>query len=137
MTLMVRVLAPDRVILDQAAEELVLPSTTGQLGILTDHAPLMTALDYGVLRYRVQNHWSAIAVLGGFAEIEENEVTVLVNEAEMGDTIDPEQAQKEFTEAEAHYQQVANGNPDPLVKMQAERALKRARARLQATTKLE
>lgn len=134
MTLTVRVISPDRVILDQQAEELILPSTTGQLGILTDHVPLMTALDIGVMRYRAQNKWSAIAVLGGFAEIEENEVTILVNEAELGSSIDPEQARAEFNAAEAHLSQVPEG--DKLGKIQADRAFRRARARLQATTNL-
>jgi len=134
MTLTVRVIAPDRVILDQQAEEVILPSTTGQLGILTDHVPLMTALDIGVMRYRAQNKWAAIAVLGGFAEIEDNEVTVLVNEAELGATIDPDRARREFEEAENHYNQVAEG--DKLGKIQADRAVRRARARWQATTNL-
>ncbi|MCA1904340.1 MAG: F0F1 ATP synthase subunit epsilon [Cyanobacteria bacterium KgW148] len=134
MTLTVRVISPDRVILDQQAQEVILPSTTGQLGILTDHVPLMTALDIGVMRYRDQNRWSAIAVLGGFAEIENNEVTVLVNEAELGATIDPEQARQEFTDAENRFSRVGEG--DKLGKIQADRDLKRARARMQATTAL-
>lgn len=134
MTLTVRVISPDRVILEQQAEELILPSTTGQLGILTDHVPLMTALDIGVMRYRAQNNWSAIAVLGGFAEVEANEVTILVNEAELGSTIDPEQARQEFSNAETQYSQVQEG--DKLGKIQADRALKRARARMQATTNI-
>ncbi len=134
MTLTVRVISPDRVILDQQAQEVILPSTTGQLGILTDHVPLMTALDIGVMRYRDQNRWSAIAVLGGFAEIENNEVTVLVNEAELGAAIDPEQARQEFTDAENRFSRVGEG--DKLGKIQADRDLKRARARMQATTAL-
>ncbi len=52
MTLTVRVLAPDKTVWDAAAEEVVLPSTTGQLGILTGHAPMLSALDTGVMRVR-------------------------------------------------------------------------------------
>ncbi|MEM1242769.1 MAG: F0F1 ATP synthase subunit epsilon, partial [Cyanobacteria bacterium P01_H01_bin.26] len=52
MTLAVRVISPDKTIWDAEAEEVVLPSTTGQLGILSGHAPLLTALDIGVLRVR-------------------------------------------------------------------------------------
>lgn len=70
----------------------------------------------------------------GFAEIENNEVTVLVNEAELGATIDPEQARQEFTDAENRFSRVAEG--DKLGKIQADRDLKRARARMQATTAL-
>ena len=47
MSLNVRVISPDRVVWDAMVEELILPSSTGQLGILVDHAPLLTALDIG------------------------------------------------------------------------------------------
>ena len=43
MSLNVRVITPDKVVWDAVAEELILPSSTGQIGILTDHAPLLTA----------------------------------------------------------------------------------------------
>ena len=55
MSLVVRVVAPDKTVWDDEAEEVILPSTTGQLGILGGHAPLLTALDTGVLR--VRGHW--------------------------------------------------------------------------------
>jgi F-type H+-transporting ATPase subunit epsilon len=54
MTLNIRVITPDRTIWDAQAEEAILPSSTGQLGILKDHAPLLTALDIGVMRVRVR-----------------------------------------------------------------------------------
>ena len=63
MTLAVRVISPDRTIWDAEAEEVVLPSTTGQLGILSGHAPLLTALDIGVLRVRSDKDWVAIALI--------------------------------------------------------------------------
>ena len=49
MTLTVRVVSPDKTVWDATAEEVILPSTTGQLGILTGHAPLLTALDTAVM----------------------------------------------------------------------------------------
>jgi F-type H+-transporting ATPase subunit epsilon len=68
---------------DVQAEEVILPSTTSQLGILTGHSPLLSALDTGVMRVRAtkNSNWQAIALLGGFAEVENNEVTILVNGA--------------------------------------------------------
>ncbi|MER3589726.1 MAG: ATP synthase F1 subunit epsilon, partial [Mastigocladus sp. ERB_26_1] len=77
MPLTVRVISPDKTIWDAAAEEVILPSTTGQLGILTGHAPLLTALDTGVMRVRPSKNqgWTPIALMGGFAEVEEDEVT--------------------------------------------------------------
>ena len=52
MSLNVRVITPDKVVWDADTEELILPSSTGQLGILTGHAPLLTALDIGVMRLK-------------------------------------------------------------------------------------
>ena len=75
MSLNVRVITPDKVVWDASAEELILPSSTGQLGILTDHAPLLTALDIGVMRIRPGKDWQSIALMGGFAEVENNEVS--------------------------------------------------------------
>jgi len=131
MTLTLRVLAPDQSIYDGSADEVILPSASGQMGILTGHVSMLTALDSGVLRVRDGSTWSAIAVMGGFAEVEDNAVTVLVNAAELGSAIDASAAQTAFEQA----QQVAAGfegkAPSP-EKVRAQQALAQARARLQA-----
>lgn len=132
MTLTVRVVAPDKTVWDSIAEEVILPSTTGQLGILTGHAPLLTALDIGVMRVRPGKEWVAIALMGGFAEIENDEVTILVNGAEKGEAIDKEKAKAALTEAESRLNKVQNTD-NRQEKIQATQALKRARARFQAT----
>ncbi|MGJ5672720.1 MAG: ATP synthase F1 subunit epsilon [Nostochopsis sp.] len=132
MPLTVRVISPDKTIWDAVAEEVILPSTTGQLGILTGHAPLLTALDTGVMRVRPSKNqgWTPIALLGGFAEVEEDEVTILVNGAERGDKIDLEEARTAFNEAQTRLGQVKEG--DRQAQIQATQAFKRARARFQA-----
>ncbi|MDX1977550.1 MAG: ATP synthase F1 subunit epsilon [Pseudanabaenaceae cyanobacterium bins.68] len=131
MTLAVKVISPDQTVLDVEAEEIILPSTTGQLGILTDHAPLLTALEIGVMRYYQNKSWQAIALMGGFAEIEQNEVTVLVNSAELSSSIDPAIAKQELSAAEQALNQVKA--EDKQGKIMAETQLRRARARFQAT----
>jgi F-type H+-transporting ATPase subunit epsilon len=131
MTLTVRVIAPDKTVWDGTAEEVILPSTTGQLGILSGHVSLLTALDIAVMRVKAgKDKWTPIALMGGFAEVENDEVTVLVNGAELGEKIDPEQAKTAFAEAEAKVAAVANGSRQEQI--QATQAFKRARARLQA-----
>jgi len=130
MTLNVRVISPDKTIWDASAQEVILPSTTGQLGILSGHAPLLTALDVGVMRVRPEKEWVAIALLGGFAEVENNQVTILVNAAELGESIDKEAARKALAEAEQSLNAVVNGTRQQQI--QAKQAVKRARARLQA-----
>ncbi|WP_427160372.1 ATP synthase F1 subunit epsilon [Aliinostoc sp. HNIBRCY26] len=132
MTLTVRVISPDKTVWDAEADEVILPSTTGQLGILSGHAPLLSALDIGVMRVRTNKNqsWQAIALLGGFAEVEENEVTILVNGAERGDSIDLEAARADYNQAQTRLSQVPAG--DRQAQIQANQAFKRARARFQA-----
>ena len=133
MSLVVRVVAPDKTVWDDEAEEVILPSTTGQMGILGGHAPLITALDTGVLRVRgtgSSKEWTSIALMGGFAEVEEDEVTILVNGAERGDSIDREEADKAYQDALAKSNSVSGD--DRKAVLQTGNALKKARARLQA-----
>jgi len=96
MSLNVRVITPDRVVWDAMAEELILPSSTGQLGILIDHAPLLTALDIGVMRLKSKDGWTSIVLMEGFAEVENNKVTILCNGAEEGSSINSKTAQEEL-----------------------------------------
>jgi F-type H+-transporting ATPase subunit epsilon len=96
MSLNVRVITPDKVVWDASVEELILPSSTGQIGILTDHAPLLTALDIGVMRLKSDNGWTSLVLMEGFAEVEENKVTILCNGAEEGGSIDLKTAQEEL-----------------------------------------
>ncbi|MGC1310303.1 MAG: ATP synthase F1 subunit epsilon [Phormidesmis sp.] len=133
MSLVVRVVAPDKTVWDDEAEEVILPSTTGQMGILGGHAPLLTALDTGVLRVRATSgskEWTSIALMGGFAEVEEDEVTILVNGAELGSSIDASEAEKAYEKAQSAADNVSGD--DRAAVMKASNALKKARARLQA-----
>ncbi len=131
MTITVRVIAPDKTVWDSEAEEVILPSTTGQLGILGGHAPLLTALDTGVMRVRSDKTWIPIALMGGFAEVENDEVIILVNGAERGDAIDKEAARTAFTAAQEQFGKAQqSGSRQEFFK--ATKDLKRARARFQA-----
>lgn len=134
MTLTVRVITPDKIVWDATAQEVILPSGSGQLGILTDHAPLLTNLDIGVVRVRPDSkEWKSIAVMGGFAEVEQNEVKILVNGAELGDTINKEEAQNALADAQKNLEQaIASG--DRLKQNKAAQMLKKARARVQAAS---
>ncbi|NEO95664.1 MAG: F0F1 ATP synthase subunit epsilon [Moorea sp. SIO3G5] len=131
MALTVRIIAPDKTVWDDQAQEIILPSTTGQLGILSDHAPLLSALDTGVMRIRSEKEWIPIALMGGFVEVENNEVTILVNGAESGDEIDKDAAGVDFNEAKARLEELQNAE-NTQEKIQATQAYKKARARFQA-----
>ena len=82
MSLNVRIITPEKVFLTSDTEQVVLPSITGGVGILKGHAPLVTILEAGVLRYKNNGSWTPAVLYGGFAEVEDDQVTVLVNGAE-------------------------------------------------------
>lgn len=132
MALTVKVITPDKTVWDDKVEEIILPSTTGQLGILIGHAPLLTALETGVMRVRLSKEWKAIALMGGFAEVENDEIKILVNGAEMGENIDKDVARTEYEKAQGRLQEVEK-SADRQEKIQAENSMKKARARFQAS----
>jgi len=99
MSISLKVLAPNKNVYQGEAEEVILPSTTGQIGVLPGHISLVTAIDIGVLRLRMNSQWKSIALMGGFAEIESDEVIVLVNNAEIGSEINVQNAEQDLQEA--------------------------------------
>nr|YP_009121307.1 ATP synthase CF1 epsilon chain [Araucaria heterophylla]YP_009917270.1 ATP synthase CF1 epsilon subunit [Araucaria cunninghamii]AJF41943.1 ATP synthase CF1 epsilon chain [Araucaria muelleri]AJF42023.1 ATP synthase CF1 epsilon chain [Araucaria scopulorum]AJF42188.1 ATP synthase CF1 epsilon chain [Araucaria bernieri]AJF42268.1 ATP synthase CF1 epsilon chain [Araucaria luxurians]AJF42347.1 ATP synthase CF1 epsilon chain [Araucaria subulata]AJF42429.1 ATP synthase CF1 epsilon chain [Araucaria len=128
MTLNLRVLTPNRVVWDSEVQEIILSTNSGQIGILPNHASLVTALDIGVMKIRLNAQWSTMALLGGFAKIDNNQITVLVNNAERGIDIDFQEAQESFRIAKADLAR-AQGKRQAI---EADVALKRARTRLEA-----
>ena len=136
MSLTLRVLAPDQNVFDGSADEVILPSTTGQIGILPGHISLLTAVDVGVLRVRANGGWNSIALMGGFAEVDSDEVTVLVNSAELGGSIDSSSAEAEFQKASTAVAGM-EGQPTSPEKVKAQQHLNVARARMQASKKAD
>ena len=132
MSISLKVLAPNKNVFEGIAEEVILPSTTGQLGVLPGHISLVTAIDIGVLRLRSNSQWTSIALMGGFAEIESDEVTVLVNSAEIGSEIDEQIAQKELDTAKSDLARFSESEKSP-EKIKAINELSKAQARIQAS----
>ena len=130
MSLNVRVITPDKVVWDAMAEELILPSSTGQVGILTDHAPLLTALDIGVMRLKSEAGWTSIVLMEGFAEVEDNKVTILCNGAEEGSSIDLKTAQDELEKVTLLVDEATTKKE----KIEATIELRKAKARIQAVS---
>ena len=128
MSLNVRVITPDRIVWVANAEELILPSSTGQLGILTDHAPLLTALDIGVMRLKTGGNWISFVLMEGFAEVEDNKITILCNGAEEGASIDASTAQAALEKVTVLVDEAATKKE----KIEATIELRKAKARLQA-----
>ncbi len=132
MSLTLRVLAPDQSVYDDTADEIILPSTTGLLGVLPGHISMVTAIDFGVLRVLKNGNWDSIALTGGFAEVEANEVTVLVNKAEMGKNIDSVKAEAELEQAKNDLSKAEDKKNKP-EKIKAQETLNKAKAWFQAS----
>nr|WIW41598.1 ATP synthase CF1 epsilon subunit [Helleborus thibetanus] len=127
MTLNLCVLTPNRIVWNSEVKEIILSTNSGQIGVLPNHAPIATAVDIGILRIRLNDQWLTIALMGGFARIGNNEITILVNDAERGNDIDP-QAQQTLEIAEANLSS-AEGKRQTI---EANLALRRARTRVEA-----
>ena len=128
MTLNLCVLTPNRIVWDSKVKEIILSTNSGQIGILPNHAPIATAVDIGILRIRLNDQWLTMALMGGFARIGNNEITVLVNDAEKGSDIEPQEAQQTLEIAEANLRK-AEGKRQII---EANLALRRARTRVEA-----
>ena len=83
-----RITTPENVKYDDDAEMVIMRCITGDMGILAGHEPTSAILDYGVLRIIKDNEERRIAVFGGIAQIGNNTVTILANDAQWPEDID-------------------------------------------------
>lgn len=127
MILQVAILTPDRIFKNEEAEELILPTSTGQIGVLLGHAPLITALDIGPILFRQGTNWVSLALIGGFALVQENQVTILVNEVVTPEQVDKKEAEISLKRSIDRLDEV-RGRKE---KVEATFSFKRARARYQ------
>ncbi|MCW5889395.1 MAG: ATP synthase F1 subunit epsilon [bacterium] len=79
--LRLRVFTPERELVDEEVREVTLPGWWGQLGILPDHAALVTTLEQGQLSYKKDGGEARFQIGGGFAEVRDDVVTVLADSA--------------------------------------------------------
>lgn len=124
------IVTPERRVYSGEVRFVVLPGVEGELGILPAHAPLMTALDIGIIRVQHEGKTMKFAVSGGFAEVRDSRVVVLARTCEAAEEIDVARAEAAKARAESR---LANPTPDIDV-ARAEAALKRALNRLKAAS---
>ncbi len=93
------VVTPERTELDREAEFVALPMADGELGVLGGRAPMIGRLGYGVLRLQTAAGPERFFVDGGFAQVEEDTVSVLTARAIRVDLLDGDDAQSSLEEA--------------------------------------
>ena len=129
-TIQLEVATPERLMLKEAVVEVGVPGAKGELGILPEHAPLLSELGAGLLRYTIAGQPArCLSVSGGWVEVSHNSVRVLANTAERGDEIDLKRAQDALQRAN---RRLLNPTGDVDI-ARALNALQRAQARLDAS----
>lgn len=130
-TLHLQIVTPERMVVDESADEIQVPGKSGYLGILPGHAPLITELAVGEIAYRNASQVKRLAVAWGFAEVLPNKVTILAETAEKAEEIDVARAQAAKRRAEEELKKAGvEGNHE------AEAALQRATTRIEVAAKL-
>ena len=81
-SLRLRVYTPEQELFDGEVREVTAPGAYGEIGILPDHAALVTTLEPGVLSYKQDGRVGRFQIAGGFAEVRDNVVTVLADSGE-------------------------------------------------------
>lgn len=128
MPIRCEIVTQERLVYSDDVDIVVLPGTEGRMGILPNHSPLLTALDFGAVTVRKAGHEEFFAIGGGFAEVQPDHVFVLADSAEHADEIDVDRALNAREEAE---RMMKEGVPqDPAAYAQIERQLRKAQIRL-------
>lgn len=133
--LQLKVVTPLRRVIEDTVKSVTLPGIDGELGIMPEHIPLVTILDTGVLSYQDDDQSKSIAVHGGYAQVESNNVTILADLAETADEIDVAQAQTDEEDAREALSKISTSAKSLEVQQQIqqyENKLKSAIARQQA-----
>ncbi len=92
------IVTPERRVIDEAVEMVTVPTAKGEIGILTNHAPLISTLKPGILSYTLKGVTEKMVVAGGFIEISDNKVSILADVAESKDDVDVDSARAEQDE---------------------------------------
>ena len=94
------IVTPEKQLISEEVDQIIVPGTEGDLGILYDHTPILTLLRPGQLSYEIEGKTVVLVVSGGYLEVTDNRVTVLAETAEFLDEIDRERAERAQAEAE-------------------------------------
>ena len=94
------IVTPEKKVLSEAVDAVTIPTASGEVGILQNHAQLISSLKAGVLSYTKAGATQRMVVAGGFVEVSQNNVSILSDIAETADEINVENARIERETAE-------------------------------------
>lgn len=123
------VITPERVVVGEDTQSIIVPGVQGYLGVLPDHTPMVASLRIGLVKYKQDGSFRRVAVSGGFFEVAKNKAVILAETAERGEEVDVGRAQAALARARKRLSDRRDGQVDLA---RAEASLQRALTRLRA-----
>ena len=127
MPILLEIVTPERLAYSDEVDSVQVPGSEGELGILPNHAPLVSMLGIGELRIRKGGTEELFAIAGGFVQVRPDKVVVMAETADMASEIDLERAQEARREAE---RSIETGYHEPADLAAARAALQQALLRI-------
>jgi F-type H+-transporting ATPase subunit epsilon len=133
MPIRCEIVSQDRLVFEGDADIVMLPGVDGEMGILPNHAPLLSTLKFGILKVRYQDQEEVFTVAGGVVEVQPDIITVLADAAENVMEIDIARAEEARQRAKEYLEQGPPPDTDDYLAMEA--ALRRSNLRLEAANR--
>jgi len=133
MPVRIEIVSQDRMVYEGDADIVIVPGVLGEMGILPNHAPLLSTLRFGILRVRNKGEEEIFAIGGGIIEVQPHIITVLADSAENVEEIDMARAEEAKQRAQELLSQGPPPDSDAYMKMEA--ALRRSNLRLDAVAR--
>ena len=128
MPIRCEIVSQDRLVFEGDADIVIVPGALGEMGILPGHAPLLSALDLGVIRVKMGQEEEVFTVTGGFIEVQPDVITIMADAAENVEEIDIERAQQAMERAQRLLEDHSEADAENYLRIQA--ALRRSNLRL-------
>jgi F-type H+-transporting ATPase subunit epsilon len=130
MPIRCEIVSQDRQVFSGEADMVIVPGVQGEMGILPNHAPLLSTLKFGILRVRYNGEEQIFTIAGGVIEVQPDLITVMADAAENVAEIDVSRAEAAKKRAEEYLKQGIPADSDAYLKIES--ALRRSNLRLQA-----
>ncbi len=122
------IVTPEKKVFDEEVDSVTVPTASGEIGIMPNHAPLISSLKSGILSYTRGGATERMVISGGFVEVSANRASVLANVAETAEDFDTALVKQERDAAE----KIVNSWKGTEEELESElEKLERANARLQ------
>lgn len=135
MPIRCEIVSQDRLVWEGDADIVVVPGVAGEMGILPNHAPLLSTLKFGILKVRTKEIEEVFTVAGGVIEVQPDLITVLADSAENVEEIDVARAEAARKRAEDLLEEGIPVDTDSYLKLEA--ALRRSNLRLEAVRRFK